>query len=60
MAKKAGRPLLYEFEDNPMKVFSVRLNVVQERDALKLGGGSLSDGIRKALEFAIQNKGKIA
>lgn len=32
-----------------MKVFSIRLNVIQERNALRLGKGNLSAGVREAL-----------
>lgn len=49
---------MYEANDIPMKVFSVRLSVIQERNALKLGKGSLSAGIRQALENVTPNQGK--
>lgn len=49
MAKK-GRPVLYEADSFAMKAFSVRLSVIHERRAMKLGKGNLSEGIRLALE----------
>lgn len=49
MAGKVGRPLLYEAEEQALRVFSVRLNALQVRKAMKLGNGNLSAGIRQAL-----------
>ncbi|AXC36514.1 hypothetical protein HOT57_gp70 [Pseudomonas phage phCDa] len=53
---KAGRPRIYEAESTAMKVFSVRLNVLHEKAALKLGKGNMSVGIRLALENVLQKK----
>lgn len=53
---KAGRPRLYEAESQAMSVFSVRLNVLHEKVALKLGKGNMSVGIRLALENVGQKK----
>lgn len=60
MTKKVGRPYLYEAESQALKMFSVRLNAIQERAALKLGKGSLSAGIRLALENVTHNQEKPA
>lgn len=56
MKKKAGRPYMYDAESAALKMCSVRLNVLQERTALKLGKGSLSAGIRLALDNVIHKK----
>lgn len=47
---------MYDAESAALKMCSVRLNVLQERTALKLGKGSLSAGIRLALDNVIHKK----
>lgn len=42
----------YEAEDEPLQRYSVRLSKIQERMAKRLGDGSLSKGLRLALEAA--------
>lgn len=56
MSKKLGRPLLYEAEQQALKVFSVRLNALQVRKAMKIGDGNLSEGIRRALAYVLPKK----
>lgn len=45
-----SRPRIYTEQEDPLEVKSVRLTNWHIRHAKKLGNGSLSEGIRLALE----------
>lgn len=55
MSKTTGRPKIYTEQDEPLKVSSVRLPFWHIRLAKKLGSGSISKGIRHALEVAFKS-----
>ena len=50
MPEKIGRPRTYSNLDGPLNITSVRLSDWHERQAKKLGRGTISKGIRRALE----------
>lgn len=60
MSQKKGATMVYEAEEEPLKVFSVRLNAIQVRKAMKLGKGNMSAGIRLALATVIPTKEQLA
>lgn len=48
--KLPGRPLLHKDQDDAMSNYSVRLTARQARIARRIGGKSLSTGLRIAIE----------
>lgn len=60
MVEKKGAAMVYEAEEEPLKVFSVRLNAIQVRKAMKLGKGNMSAGIRLALANVVPTKEQLA
>lgn len=50
MSNSLGRPLLYDYETEPLKPYSARLTDYHRRLAKRFGKGNASAGIRIALE----------
>jgi hypothetical protein len=53
--KPRGRPKLHPEQDGALSTYSVRLTAFQARMARWIGGGCLSEGIRKAIDFVVHN-----
>lgn len=56
MKNKAGRPFKFESEDTPLQVISVRLSTYHKALAKRYGGGSITEGIRAALDAMMPTK----
>jgi len=54
--EKQGRPLKYASQDSAMDSYPVRLTATLARAARKIGCGNLSEGVRIAIQFAIDHK----